>query len=75
MLSASLFLQILHYEVNLPSMQCVTKDKGCNSVEQNAFVQVNNYIVPGHYCATGHYCFRVLTLLTNENPKIYHVMH
>ena len=43
--SASLFPQILHYDVTLPSMQCfdvILNDKGRNSVEQNAIVHDNS---------------------------------
>ena len=45
MFIASLFPQILHYDVNLPSMHVfdvILKDKGRNVVEQNAMVPNNS---------------------------------
>ena len=48
-------------------------DKGRNSVEQNAIVHDNSD--RSLNCVPRHHCFRVPMWLTNEYPRIYHVMH
>ena len=71
MFSASLFPQILQYDVNLPSMQCVCR-QGRNSVEQNAIVPDNSDRALLRQQAL---LLQSSILLTNEYPRICHVMH
>ena len=61
-----LFPANLHYDVKQFTVAAlfdvIILAEGRNSVEQKA-------IVPGHYC------YIVPAWLTNEMPRIYHVMH